>query len=252
MQNGKPTGLNPGIGSQHWNESFSNTSSALSCKTKRLRITVDIVSAVVILLFVALFLFRSSQVMHYRWNWKPVVASFFNPRGILLKGFLTTIRLSIWSSIIAFFIGTVVGVGRLVRNRFFRLLSGLYVSLIRNLPPLVLVFIFYFFFSSQLLDPLGIDQAARNAAPLVQRLLSIFYRSLPGLPPFFRQSSLWVSTKAPTSPKSFSREYARLIGDNGRPATASDSHPSIVRGLSSCLRRHETPSLPLPDNSFQP
>jgi len=143
-------------------------------KTKRLRITVDIVSAVIIILFVALFLFRSSQVMHYRWNWKPVVASFFNPRGILLKGFLTTIRLSIWSSIIAFFIGTVVGVGRLVRNRFFRMLSGLYVSLIRNLPPLVLVFIFYFFFSSQLLDPLGIDQAARNASPLVQRILALF------------------------------------------------------------------------------
>ncbi len=72
-------------------------------------------------------------------------------------------------------IGTIAGVGRLSGNLFARLVSGAFVTLIRNIPPLVLVFIFYFFFSSQLLDPLGLDSIARKASPDTQRIITFLF-----------------------------------------------------------------------------
>ena len=45
---------------------------------------------------------------------------------------------------------------------FNRLVGRTYVELIRNVPPLVLIFIFYFFVSDQILPALGVDYFVRN------------------------------------------------------------------------------------------
>lgn len=142
---------------------------------KGVRIAVDVGSAALLLTLFALFIFRTKNVLDYRWNWSPVLSSFFNTKGLLFRGFITTIRLSLWASLFALVIGTCVGLGRLSKNLFARLVSTAYVSVLRNLPPLVLVFIFYFFFSSQLLDPLGLDAAVRDAPEGTRKLIALLF-----------------------------------------------------------------------------
>lgn len=63
--------------------------------------------------------------------------------NLLIQGLMTTIRLSIWSTILATLLGTIMGLMRISKHRFRRLVGGGYVALSRNLP-LVMVFIFYF------------------------------------------------------------------------------------------------------------
>lgn len=144
-------------------------------RNRRLSTFVDISACVLLVSLMLLFVYRSIGVLHYNWEWKLVVQGLFRRNGILLSGFLTTLRLSFWSSLIALLIGTAIGIGRLSASPFFRLVSSSYVHTIRNLPPLVLVFLFYFFFSSQLLDPLGIDQALRRSSPLLQKIVTAVF-----------------------------------------------------------------------------
>ena len=45
------------------------------------------------------------------------------------------------------------------------MLSRAYVESIRNVPPLVFIFIFYFFISSRIMPLLGIEEFVRGASP---------------------------------------------------------------------------------------
>jgi polar amino acid transport system permease protein len=152
---------------------------------KRVTIAVDLISAAILLVLVILFFFRANRVLDYTWNWRPVFNSLFTRNGLLLRGFLTTIKLSVWATIFAFFIGTIVGIGRLSGNPLARMISGAYVTLLRNLPPLVLIFIFYFFFSSQLLDPLGLDSMVRRASPGTIRFIAFVFAEPGRITAFF-------------------------------------------------------------------
>ncbi|GAB6987987.1 amino acid ABC transporter permease [Paenibacillus pini] len=62
----------------------------------------------------------------------------------LLKGFLVTIEVSAYSIILAFIIGTLMGIIRFARVPLLSQVVALYVGLIRNIP-LLLVFFFIFF-----------------------------------------------------------------------------------------------------------
>jgi polar amino acid transport system permease protein len=77
--------------------------------------------------------------------------------NMLINGLLTTIRISIWGTLLATIIGVVMGLCRTSRSLFNRLISRTYVELIRNIPPLVIIFLFYFFISDQIMPLLGID-----------------------------------------------------------------------------------------------
>lgn len=102
--------------------------------------------------------YRVHAGLEYQWNW-PVIPQYLvrhDPQqgwvaNLLLLGLLTTIRLSFWSLLLALPIGLAAGLLRTSLHLFNRLLGGIYVTVLRNLPPLVLVFIFYFFISDQLL-----------------------------------------------------------------------------------------------------
>ncbi len=63
---------------------------------------------------------------------------------------------------------------------FFRLISRTYIESIRNTPPLVLVFIFYYFVSDQLLTFLAIEDIFRASPNHVQEMLTFFFAE-PGL-----------------------------------------------------------------------
>jgi len=107
--------------------------------------------------------YRVEVGLEYRWNWRVIPQYLLRydatdgwVPNLLLQGLLTTIRLSFWSLLLALPIGLIAGLLRTSLHLFNRLLGGTYVSLLRNLPPLVLVLIFYFFVSDQILPHLGL------------------------------------------------------------------------------------------------
>ena len=69
---------------------------------------------------------------------------------------------------------------RTSKTLFLRLVGRAYIELIRNLPPLVLVFIFYFFVIDQLMPLLGIDAFIRSRAPAAQGVIA-FLAAKPAL-----------------------------------------------------------------------
>ncbi len=142
---------------------------------------VDIVVAVLLAGAISYFFSRMGNVLHYNWNWKAIPGYFIFrdaatgslKANILLKGFFTTIKISVWASLLAFFLGTISGImgtGKSFLNRF---ASRVYVETIRNIPSLVLVIIFYYFVSSQFLDRLYLGQWLRNRSDVVQRFIGI-------------------------------------------------------------------------------
>ena len=116
------------------------------------------------------FIWRSQTALHYRWDWSTVwpwiiridpKTGSWVPNAILL-GLATTIRLAVWGILIAGIIGAVMGWARTSRRLLPRLISTSYVMLIRNIPPIVFVFVFVFFITSQILPALGIaDRVAQ-------------------------------------------------------------------------------------------
>lgn len=126
--------------------------------------------------------YRINVGMHYKWNWGAILQYLFRidkkgnwKANLLIHGFLTTIRLSIWATLLATIIGTVAGFFRISRSLFKRMLSRTFVELIRNMPPLVLIFIFYFFVSGQIMPFLGLDNFLRNASEPTQNILTFLF-----------------------------------------------------------------------------
>jgi polar amino acid transport system permease protein len=140
---------------------------------------LDLLLALLLVGFVVFSAYRVSSVMHYQWAWSSIPSYFlrWDPTthgwvsNLLLDGLLMTIRLSLWGSIIAAVVGLFMGLSQISRNLFLHLVAWSYVALIRNIPPLVFIFIFYFFISSQILPLLDLDGLARDASPAWQRVL---------------------------------------------------------------------------------
>ena len=137
-----------------------------------------------IILIAGIYIFYRIKVgLHYKWNWEIIPQYLFryDPErekwvpNLLMQGFFTTIRLSIWGTFFAMIIGTVMGFCRTSKSLFKRLIGGTYVEFIRNLPPLVLIFIFYFFVSDQIMPLLGIDAFIRSQTPGTQAFFTFFF-----------------------------------------------------------------------------
>ncbi|RLD30724.1 MAG: amino acid ABC transporter permease [Bacteroidetes bacterium] len=118
----------------------------------------------------------------YNWNWGAIPQFFFKwdsaghlKPNLLMLGFFTTIKLSFWSSLAAIIIGTLMGILRTRKNLFSRLTGRTYIEIARNTPPLVLVFIFYFFIGNNITAALGIDEWARNLSVTGKSLLSFLF-----------------------------------------------------------------------------
>ena len=144
---------------------------------------LDVVVIVGVLSVIAYLTYRVVGVLHYKWNWAEIPQYFFRydaeerrwVANLLVQGFLTTVRLAIWATVLAFVIGLVMGLCRVSRILFLRLVARSYVELIRNIPPLVFIFIFYFFISSQITPALGIDDFARTASPAALSVVDFLF-----------------------------------------------------------------------------
>ena len=132
--------------------------------------------------------YRVDSVLEYRWDWTIIPHYLYRwdeeerrwVANLLMQGLYTTIRLALWSIVLAAIIGVVFGIMRTSRRLFPRMLSRVYVELIRNIPPLVFIFIFYFFISSQIMPLLGIEEFIRGASPETLAWLEVLFGP-PGL-----------------------------------------------------------------------
>jgi glutamate/aspartate transport system permease protein len=77
---------------------------------------------------------------------QPAVGGGGNYLGYLLFGLVWTLLLSLSSWILAFSVGSVIGVFRTLRGNVLPRLGSLYVEIFRNIPLLVQLFIWYFVF----------------------------------------------------------------------------------------------------------
>ena len=141
---------------------------------KRLRLTwVDFAVFAMVVAAAAYVVYRVDSVLEYRWEWSVIPDYLYRwdeetqrwVPNLLMQGLYTTLRLALWSILLSVVIGVVFGILRTSGRLFARMLSRAYVELIRNIPPLVFVFIFYFFISSQITPSLGIEGFVRQASP---------------------------------------------------------------------------------------
>ena len=151
-------------------------------KSRHLTLT-DLVLITILLLMCLFFAYRIKVGLNYNWAWGSIFQFIFRfddetgkwVSGLLMTGFYTTIRLTFWGTIFATIFGVLMGIAKTGKILFFRWLATTYVETMRNLPPLVIIFIVYFFIGDQLLSPLGIDDWAETLSPRTQGLLSTFF-----------------------------------------------------------------------------
>lgn len=158
-------------------------------QTKKPTVTLlDIIILTGIVCFIGYIVYRLFFSLNYKWNWSiiPTYLVRFDVEtghwsaNVLLQGFFTTIKLSIWATLFAVIIGVTIGLMRVSPRLFFRLIGRTYIETIRNTPPLVLIFVFYYFLSDQLMMFLGVEDYFRATAPSSQKTLAFLFAT-PGL-----------------------------------------------------------------------
>lgn len=88
--------------------------------------------------------------------------------GSLGRGLALTLRLSLWASAAALILGLALALGRLSLRPYFRLISRTVVETSRNIPPLVLVLVAFYFLSAQLLPWSQWLDLIRDLGPLTR------------------------------------------------------------------------------------
>lgn len=140
---------------------------------------IDIILLSAMALGFCFLYWRVVNVIEYEWQWGEFFAylSYTGKDGVwhagpLLRGLGTTIKLSVWSMLCAMILGTAFGLLRVSGRPLARLISGFYVGVVRNVPPIILVFILYFFVSSQIMPLLGIEDAVRAMSEEAQEVMT--------------------------------------------------------------------------------
>jgi glutamate/aspartate transport system permease protein len=91
--------------------------------------------------------------MKYNWNWSVLIEpQYFD---WIISGTLWTVYLSIASSFIAFFLGSLIGIFRTLDNKVLNFIGTTYVEIFRNIPLLVQMFIWYFVFPEIVTENFG-------------------------------------------------------------------------------------------------
>ena len=146
---------------------------------------LDVLVIVGALAVLAALVIRANAVLGHRWNWSviPIFLVRTDPTtgalvpNLLLQGFFTTIRLAVWSLLIGTVIGTVAAAMRVSGRPALRWLARSFVELVRNTPPIVLIFVIYFFVSSKVMPGLGLDRALRATPGVVQQVATVLLAS---------------------------------------------------------------------------
>lgn len=158
--------------------------------TKRIT-SLDVLLLAVISGGLIWFIYLLVTQLNYNWEWSSVPGYIARidssgelSAGLLTQGLLVTLRLSIWSVLFALVIGTVMGMWRVSPRPLLRMISGSYVGLIRNIPPLVLIFIFYFFLGDQIMTATGITELSYTLDDSSSPVLNFLFGPVEQLPAF--------------------------------------------------------------------
>lgn len=106
---------------------------------------------------------RALNDFNYEWDWARAWTFISTPNdaynGLSYFAFsiVNTLKIAMWVTLFSGMIGLFSGLARTSRFHTLRILSTTYVGIIRNIPPLVSVFIFYFFIVAQLTPLLPLD-----------------------------------------------------------------------------------------------
>jgi polar amino acid transport system permease protein len=126
--------------------------------------------------------YRVSVQLNYQWNWGAIPQFLFRydtesgrwVANYLTQGLLTTLRLSLWASLFALIFGFAVALARISNSLYLRLLARTFTELMRNLPPLVIIFLFYYFLADQLVLLTGSGRIDADSHFWLTRLSTIF------------------------------------------------------------------------------
>ena len=208
-------------------------------RKKKTKITLlDVIVGLLIIAVAVYLAYRVTVRLNYNWNWGVIPQYLFRydqeknrwVMNLLMQGLMTTIWLSVWGIILATMIGTVMGIFRISDSLFKRLIGWTYVELMRNIPPLVLVFIFYYFVSGQIMPVLGVDDFIRSRSESTQAVLS-FFSVPPDLFTAFLSGVIRLPFfNLPMSQRLSGRGFSQLKKDSGKPHM-----PSGYRGGNKCV-----------------
>ena len=121
--------------------------------------------------------------LNYNWRWEKIPNYIFKYHtgreewfaNVLLQGLIITVRVSIYASILALIFGIILGIARCSHNLVVRMLARTYLEFLRNIPPLVVIFIFYFFLAEQLIQAMSIEDWAYRVAKMEDKQLWEFF-----------------------------------------------------------------------------
>lgn len=144
---------------------------------------LDVVALAAVVTPIAYVAWQATYVLNYRWDWAAILDYVvrYDPTreqwvpNLILFGLASTIRIAIWAALLALTFGCVMGVCRVSRSLYFRMISRTYVELVRNIPPLVFIFIAYFFLASQVIQVLGIEGSSGVGADDTSWLLNLLF-----------------------------------------------------------------------------
>ena len=138
---------------------------------------------ILVLLFASLaawLYYRASVGLQYHWQWSRALTLIFTPSAdgglpYFFQGLVATLRLSLWGMLFASVIGLLLALAQASRYLLLRQLANAYIQLIRNIPPLVFVFIFYFFIANQLVPMLGLQGLLREHDGNINALQDVLF-----------------------------------------------------------------------------
>jgi His/Glu/Gln/Arg/opine family amino acid ABC transporter permease subunit len=109
--------------------------------------------------------------LHYNFDWG---IAFRHPYSDwLVTGIEITLLVAVVTSILSFFLGTLLAVMRQSRIWIFRMLASAYVGLVRNIPGLFWLLFFYFVFPEILPFGWGARLNACNCYPVVASIIAL-------------------------------------------------------------------------------
>ncbi|MGL4209618.1 MAG: amino acid ABC transporter permease [Candidatus Adiutrix sp.] len=138
--------------------------------------------AMIFLIWLGFYLYRYiTDDLKYNWQW-AIIGQFLITvdgdgvfrAGPLLDGLFMTIKLSVWIVVAASTFGFALAISRLSSSLYLQLLARSVVESARNMPPVILVFIFFYFFGSQLLPWFQITSTINSWPPSVQVMIELF------------------------------------------------------------------------------
>lgn len=136
---------------------------------------LDILLLMIIGSFILWLSLKDMGSLSYHWRWHHAFSLLFNPRpdgsaSYFMQGIFATLRLTAWGAIFALLFGVLLGIGRRSSLWIVRAITNGYVQLVRNIPPLVFIFIFYFFIANQLVPLFGLEPLLREYSGKVNPL----------------------------------------------------------------------------------